>query len=245
MRRPHKSLFSLLSSGLFLLLGTIGCGPVEAVDRGRELFSESRFSVSPSNVFACSTCHSVEPKSLGAPDPDGRRRPGYTLAGAAARPSFWGGDLSLLFDAVNFCSTEFMRADKLPERDASGLALLAYLKSVSPGQDPAQPVTVVQNIDATYMASLPPGDGGRGAATYQQACGFCHGEIHTGSGRLGSYVSAIPDDTVATFGSQARAVIAEKIRHGKFFGIGGSMPLYSREALGDGDLSDILEYLLP
>lgn len=243
MRRHHKSLFSLLFLGLSMSLGTAGCGPVEAVDRGRELFSDSRFSVSPSNVFACSTCHTVEPR--GEPDPEGRRRPGYTLAGAAGRPSFWGGDLSLLLDAVNFCSTEFMRADKLSATDTSGLALLAYLKSVSPGQDAAQPVTVVQNIDATYMASLPPGDGGRGATTYQQACGFCHGEIHTGSGRLGSYVSAIPDDTVATFGSQARAVIAEKIRHGKFFGIGGSMPLYSREALGDGELADILEYLLP
>ena len=243
MRRLLQRQLSTLFSLLLLSLFPAGCGPVEAVDRGRELFSDARLSVSPSNVFACSTCHAIEPH--GVTPPDGLHRPGYTMAGAAGRPSFWGGNLTTLFDAVNFCVTEFMRGDKLSESDTAGLALLAYLRSISPAPDPAQPVTLVQNIDATYMASLPAGDARRGESAYRAACGFCHGDIHTGSGRLGTYVSEIPDDTVATFGSQARAVIAEKVRHGKFFGIGGNMPLYSRESLADTELADILAYLLP
>jgi thiosulfate dehydrogenase len=228
---------------LGLLTLAASCGPIEAVDAGHDLFSQSQLSVSPSNVFACSTCHAVTPS--GMPAPDGRRYPGYTMYGGAQRPTYWGGGLTLLLDAVNFCYVEFMRGSKFSTTDPQGLSVLAYLQSLSPSPDTAKPLTVVQNIDPTYLSSLPAGDGGRGQALYGSACAPCHGDIHTGNGRLGSYVSIVPDDTVNGFGSEAYAVIAEKVRHGKFFGISGNMPLYSIEALADQELSDILTYLLP
>ena len=38
-------------------------------------------------------------------------------------------------------------------------------------------------------------------------------------------------------------VVIEKVRHGQFFGVGGTMPLYSREALSDEDLGALLAFL--
>ena len=35
----------------------------------------------------------------------------------------------------------------------------------------------------------------------------------------------------------------EKVRHGKFFSVGGNMPLFSLEALSDAQLGDVLAYL--
>jgi thiosulfate dehydrogenase len=57
-------------------------------------------------------------------------------------------------------------------------------------------------------------------------------------------VSVIPEDTEKVFpASQVRAVVVEKIRHGKFFNIGGIMPLYSAEAITDQEIADILAYI--
>jgi thiosulfate dehydrogenase len=33
------------------------------------------------------------------------------------------------------------------------------------------------------------------------------------------------------------------VRHGQFFGVGGNMPLFTREALSDSDLGAIVAYL--
>jgi thiosulfate dehydrogenase len=232
--------------GQLLVLGAclIGCSPVEAVDRGRDLYGDPRLSISPSNVFACATCHDNMPRAATNASAT-RRYAGYTLYGAAQRPNFWGGGLVLFLDAVNFCYTEFMVGAKLTADDEKGRALLAYLQSIAPMPDTAAPLTLVQNIDAPYLASLPAGDAMRGAALWASTCAPCHGDIHTGNGRLGPQISLVPDATISGFGAMARAVIAEKMRHGKFFGIGGSMPLYSVEALANQEVSDILAYLLP
>jgi thiosulfate dehydrogenase len=40
-------------------------------------------------------------------------------------------------------------------------------------------------------------------------------------------------------------VVVEKVRHGKFFNIGGMMPLYSVETLTDQQLADIVTFLGP
>jgi thiosulfate dehydrogenase len=140
---------------------------------------------------------------------------------------------------------DFMRGEPLRAGDPSGRALLAYLHSLSSSPDAARACTVVRNIDPAYLGALPPGDRGRGESMYRQACTYCHGEIHTGKGRIGPAASVLPDETIATFGAEARAIIAEKVRHGKYFGIGGRMPLYCVERLADAELSDILSYLLP
>jgi thiosulfate dehydrogenase len=236
---PWTNLIVVPLAPLLLLL--VSCGPEQAVDRGQTLVASPRLSPSPTNVFSCTTCHATQPGE----DPEGRRLPGHTLHGAASRPSFWGGGQDYLLDAVNLCYVEFMRGERMSPEDPSGRALLAYLRSISPQADASRPCTVVRDIDARYLTALPPGDANRGRGAYQRACAYCHGAIHTGQGRLGPKVSVLPDETVASFGAQARAIIAEKVRHGKFFGIAGNMPLYCTEMLSDAELSDILSYLLP
>src|SRR5262249_50026252 len=69
---------------LVLLLCACGPGTISAVDRGKELTASASLSDDPFNQFACTTCHQVSPD-------DNRKLPGYSLLGAAKRPSYWGG----------------------------------------------------------------------------------------------------------------------------------------------------------
>ena len=57
--------------------------------------------------------------------------------------------------------------------------------------------------------------------------------------------SIVPEDTQKAFPApgEARFAVVEKLRHGRFFNIGGVMPLYSLEALSDQDVADLLAYL--
>lgn len=223
-----------------LAVATAGCGPEPAAERGRALASDARMSQSASNVFACTTCHATSPEEQAK-----RKLPGHPLSGAASRPSFWGGSHVYLLDAVNQCLVDFMRSERLPADDPQGLALLAYVQSISPQAEPARPCTLVRNIDPAYLAGLPRGDATRGEATYQAACAYCHGKAHSGEGKLGPRISTLPEDTIASFGAEARTVVAEKVRHGKFFSIGGLMPMYCTETLSDAELADIMTFLLP
>lgn len=56
-------------------------------------------------------------------------------------------------------------------------------------------------------------------------------------------VSIIPEDTLKVFPDSARTVVVEKIRHGKFFNVGGNMPLYPAESISDQEIADVLSYL--
>lgn len=223
-----------------LLLLTVACGPEEAADRGRSLFSDPHFSQSQANVFSCATCHSV------APDGGGEvRYAGHTLHGAAARPHFWAGRLDIFLDAVNQCRVDFMRGERLEPGETEGLALLAYLRSLAFSPDVARPCTVVPTIDESYLRGLPVGDADRGGGLFGAACAPCHGALHDGKGRLSARIPIVPEDTVAVFGAgHARAIIVEKVRHGKYFSISGVMPFYCTEVLSDAELGDLLTYIL-
>jgi thiosulfate dehydrogenase len=213
-----------------------GCGSRPALDYGRALFSDTSVSSAASNPFKCSTCHevtAVPTKSL----------PGYVLHDSSVREAWWGGTVTTLLDATNQCVQEFMRGNALAADDEKGRALFVYLASLSPDATaPTQPLTVVQNI-----VDVPSGDATRGKLWWDQGCGNCHGAPHTGAGRLSDVVSLVPDDSLQAHGTDpktgARPVVIEKVRHGKFFNVGGNMPLFSTEALSDGQLGDILAYL--
>jgi thiosulfate dehydrogenase len=215
-----------------------GCGPEPAAQKGQELFASSSLSPAPSNAFSCATCH----PTTASPDPS-RRDAGYTLHDAVVRGGFWGGAYVSPLDATNECLVEFMRGGALTADDEKGRALFVYLQSLSPdAKADALPLTVVKDI-----VDLPAGDAGRGKATYTAACAYCHGDIHTGSGRLAGYVSIIPDESIKAHGTDpktgARPITIEKVRHGKFFNVGGNMPLFSTEALSDAELGDVLSYM--
>lgn len=240
--------------GLWLVsaAGLGACGPQSAVERGAEVFASPALSASPSNPFSCATCHATGRDAPAATDLDARRHPGFPLGDVTLRSQYWCGDQKWLLDAVNLCLVEFMRGEALPPENEDGRALFAYLQSLAgadadagAGSLPPRTCTIVRSIDDTYLGSLPKGDPGRGAPLYQAACGFCHGDKDTGAGRLSDRIVAIPKETVALHGAEAPAVLIEKVRHGKFFGIAGNMPPYPLESLSDAELADITAYLIP
>jgi thiosulfate dehydrogenase len=219
-----------------------GCGGDEtesAAEYGERLFNDARLSESGFNSFSCATCHAVTP----TPDA-GRMDSGYSLWDSAWRESWWGGYETRLLDAVNFCYVSFMRGVKpLPPDSAQSRALYEYLVSLSPDRSTEpRPFTVVKNV-----TDVPRGDVGRGGEVYRAACQSCHGEPHTGAGRLTDTASLLPEvteDYGQLFPNVPKSlVVIEKVRHGPFFGVGGTMPLYSREALSDEDLGALLAFL--
>lgn len=232
---------SIVGRGLALALLATGCGeePVAAADFGEQLFRDARLSESEFNDFSCATCHSSEAEATG-----GKQYAGYTLHDSAFRASWWGGYETRLLDAVNFCYLNFMRGvTPLSEDDPKGRALYEYLVRISPSREAAAlPFTVVKDI-----VDVPRGSAERGAEVYRAACQDCHGELHTGNGRLTTSASVLPEvtkDYETVFpGVAPSLVVTEKVRHGRFFGVSGTMPLYSREALSDEDLGAVLTYL--
>jgi len=255
------------------LAGLGGCGDetVPAADLGARLFANSKLSPSPINAFSCATCHPVVVTELadadaGAP-PDagptdrhpGPIHPGYNLFDSVHRPSWWGGTETRLLDAMNYCLVEFMGGAALDATAPSARELYEYLKTVSPDDpSPALSLTVVKNIDG-LLALKAGADPARGGDVFGRGCRGCHGQPHTGEGKLGSKTSIVPEDTITgpvcnpnhdpgaltnpAALACARTVVVEKVRHGKFFNIGGTMPLYSIETLSDVEIADVLAFL--
>jgi len=209
--------------------------PIAAADLGQHYFHDPGFSSSGFNTFACGTCHADEPG-------DSTIRSGHSLVDSAFRPTFWGGYETRLIDAVDFCLVFFMRGEALDSADPRGRALYEYLVKISPDPAPdALPLTVVANI-----TQVSEGDPVRGAAVWDEACAVCHGAPHTGRGRISELASIVPETSIEfaeQIGADPNLVLVEKVRHGQFFGVGGNMPLFSREAMTDEDLGALLAYL--
>jgi thiosulfate dehydrogenase len=214
----------------------VACAARTPEARGEALFSDPSLAGSDVNATSCATCH--------APDvvPADRILPGGSLRGVMGRPSYFAGAVLDPREAVNACLYYFMRAssrEHLSATDPRGEDLLAYLDTLGTMPSPAAAFTV----PATLPTMLPAGDAMRGATVYASACHACHGDIHTGAGRLTPLAVVIPDSTIAEHMSFARTVAIAKIRHGGFYGIGGSMAPFSIETLGDQQIADVLAYL--
>lgn len=221
---------------------TASCSnPVDSTDgeaRGQELFRSGALSASHINLYTCATCHDA---TEAASD---QIKTGAMLAGATLRPSFWGGQSNDLLAAIDECRSNFMGASQpLDPGEPNAVALYQYLTSLEPGNPEPVAFSTVRIIDDT----LERGNADNGRLLYDRACGYCHGAISSGAGRLGERVSLLPEEAVAEHegytARQLRLVVIEKVRHGKFFGYGGDMPPFSTEVLSDAELSDILEAL--
>ena len=231
MTRPLPVVMALAAA----VVGALGCGPLPARDVGEQLFNDPRFSLSDANPFSCATCHSVD-------DADTRILAGGSLIGATARPTFWGGFETSILDATNVCITRFMRGGALGPDELRGRALYEFLRSGSPASSAdAVPLSVVENVVAIER-----GDAARGEDVYARACATCHGAPHTGEGRLDESAVVVPEASAAfaaSLGYTTELVVIEKVRHGVFFNIGGTMPPYSLETISDEDLGALLSYL--
>jgi thiosulfate dehydrogenase len=223
-----------------LAIGLAACGSeMSGAERGEELFGSRDLSPSDLNVFSCASCHTAD-EGPGVTD----GLPGYRLFGAAARTRFWGDDYGVLRDAVDACLVFFMKGEPLVADDEDFHALYEYLVSISPEGAAGEPYpfTVVENV-----ADVPRGDAGRGGEVYQSACQGCHGEAFTADGSIlrdEVNLPAVTDTYPEEFpGVEPSLVVIEKVRHGRFFDIGGDMPLFSTEAMSDDDLGALLSYL--
>lgn len=212
-----------------------------AVEHGKDLFADKKASNSTLNVFTCATCHRAEPGSAA-----GHILPGYDLAGAVDRPTFWGGQRNDLLAAINDCRYLFMNATTAwTANDEDAKAMYAYLASLPKTQTGALPFTIVQ-----VAKELPAGDRGRGEQVYDGSCRTCHGAAHTGRGRLRDGIPILPEESAnvltKAYGftpEQVRTTFVEKARHGGFLGVFGNMPLYSTEAMSDADLAAAITFL--
>jgi len=207
-----------------------------AIDHGRALFSDPKASPSVSNTFACATC------PPGATPAEDRIFPGGALGGATKRATFWGGQRNDLLEAVDDCRASFMDAPApWTADDEDARAMFAWLESLPGDGTPVAFTPLVREAD------LPPGDPARGKTTYGLACLACHGTVHEGVGRLASFVPRLRDDVDAQHAGLAladrRNVYLRKAREGAFRDASGSMPPFSREALPDGALADVLAFL--
>jgi thiosulfate dehydrogenase len=230
-----------LAAPLLLLLTAAACGgDISGAERGAELFESSDLSPSDLNVFSCATCHATD--AVGSGPTDGS--PGYRLIGVAARSRYWGDDYSTMVDAVDACLVFFMKAEPVVAEDDDFHALYEYLLSITPdgSSDQPFPFTVVENVE-----DVPRGDAGRGEEVYQRACQRCHGDAFSADGSILREKVNLPGVTegyAADFpGVEPSLVVIEKVRHGRFFDIGGEMPLFSQEAMSDDDLGALLAFL--
>lgn len=214
-----------------------------AIDHGQALFDDPGLAGTSFNSYACSTCHEAQPGESAL------ALPGAPMAGVLGRPHYWGGKERELLGAINHCLYYFMLRDQpLAKDDVEARALYAYLESLSPGgvdtATEAVPFTV-----PVLIVDVPQGDAGKGADVYTSACGLCHGEVHSGNGRLVARAPVLPDDSVedhlalAYTMPEIRLVFIEKVRHGAFLGYSGQMPPLSVETLSDEDLGHLLAYL--
>jgi thiosulfate dehydrogenase len=231
--------------GLAMTFGVAGtgCGDQEtpAARFGKDLFGDVRLSTSPFNDVACSTCHLVTDGGGGVTRRPDRIDPGYDLGNSAHRKSWWGGYETKLLGAINVCVTSFMGAEPFGAESLEVRQIYEYLLDASPDTAALPlPLTVVKT--ATGLPQMT-GDAPNGEGIYRAACRVCHGDPHTGMGRLSKRVGVVPEDTLRAFPNVARAATEEKIRHGRFFGIGGTMPPFSAEVLSDQDIADILAFL--
>jgi thiosulfate dehydrogenase len=226
---------------LLAALATACTQEISASERGAEVFGDPSLADSEFNTaVSCATCH----QTSATPDAD-RIDPGYSLHGVAARSGYWGDKVHNLAEAVNTCLIYFMRGRALDETSDDARALYEYLLSITPDGSPSEPLplSVVENVMA-----IPLGDPPAGEIVYRNTCSRCHGEAHTGDGNITDPEITLPEYAIENYptdfpGTPPGLVVIEKVRHGRFFDVGGYMPLYSTEALSDQQIGDLLAFL--
>lgn len=241
----------------FIIVAT-GCGDAtpemvraDAVEHGRMLFEGhgasagvDQLPASRGNDYACADCHADSRSSEAASN---IVRAGHHFSNVTLRDAYWGGSERDLLRSIDHCLFYFMGSTARLERDdPRARALYAYLDSLRDAGEPeaALPFSVIAKVE-----DLPAGNAGRGEAAYSRACGHCHGPAFVGLGRAVGAAPILPSETLADhpLGDyeplERRLVFIEKVRHGVFFGYGGTMPPFSRAKLSDAELSDVLTYL--
>lgn len=240
-----KGLVLFFSVSVLSACGAEDTPPASAkTEQGLTLFADEKVGAPAGNPFTCADCHATPGHESSL------ILPGAELAGATRRSSFWGGQESDLLRSINDCRLYFMRAaEPWSAEDEDARSLYEYLDSFG-GSREAVPFTPVREIEPTCTA----GDATEGERIFDGACSHCHGSIHEGKGRKSPLVPILPERVLfdhnlaaacdpSSGKAPAAAIFLSKVRHGVFFGEGGTMPPFSREVLSDTDVENLFAYL--
>lgn len=211
-----------------LVVGCAATGELEPADftAGEAVY---RATVEDGNTFSCATCHAIDDAA------DEYRRPGHPLGDAAGRPTYKGGQLVELREAVNSCLTEWMNAEAWLADDLRWIDLEEFLRGQAP--DTAAPVDL--RIVAP-PADLDGGDAARGREVFDGTCAACHDEGGTGT-NLAPALAGLSFDPgyVAT-----RVRTSGRSNSAVYDGLtGGIMPFWSEDRLSNDELRDIIAWL--
>jgi cytochrome c len=202
--------------------------------RGAEVFSSPQDS---GNQFSCANCHGVSEDAQGFSTAEQLHRPAHPLFNVDKRNSYYNGNSTVLFDAVNICLEDWMAAETWSESSTPWLDLDAYFQQES-SDEVANNITSTQLIPITDFSK---GDIATGQSLFNQSCATCHGENTLGSTIAGNL----------TLLNLSIKGLAEKVRrsgstsHRIFPDLsGGNMPFWSQERLSDTKLVDIAVYVI-
>lgn len=221
MKSPFPRAFLVFFSGL----AACSNGPVD----GRTLYEQP---LSQGNTFACATCHALD-----EPAADGLRRPGHPIGDATARPSYKNGQLTATLDAVNTCLTEWMAAPAWSDSDKQWQALRGYLEAQAPaGAAPTIAIDIV-----APPADTSGGDAINGREVFHKTCVVCHGNDAAGTERAPALLPANLDgDYIAR-----RVRTSGSDQSPTYPGLtGGRMPFWGGDRLSNGELIDVIAYVL-
>ena len=235
------------------VLCAAGCGDASRAPTGAELgerifHTDPHISGSQQNQLVCASCHATTP---GGDRTGGTVYVGGSLHDVTARRGWWNGEITSSLQAVRTCMTFFMKGSGQGQAgDSPELrALFEYLVSISPSA-PGSLDFRRWSLPPQVTRVIPDGDRASGERVFAQACARCHGAYGTGAGRLEvaltpwfpdafkSYCSVFADPKVPL-----QLVVEEKVRHGQFFGAGGSMPPFAEELLSDAEIGHLLAFL--
>lgn len=197
------------------------------LNRGQEGASVFTSPLSNASTYSCASCHAIhEADGLAM---DGFRRPGHPLLNASKRASFKNGQYSEMLDAVNTCLTEFMNTGKWTAQSQQWLNLLNWIED----QDTQEPAVEVERLIVDSPAELSGGSVENGRELFNSRCIVCHG-FDGGGTPLGPKITGT--------GLQAD-YIANRVRWSGPV-TSGVMPFWGANRLGDGELIDIIAYVV-
>lgn len=231
IRSSWRSPVSLVATILMLC---VGCSEAaEEAGSGPALDGEQVYlrTVEGGNTFACATCHALD-----EPAEDGMRRVGHRLGDATRRPSYKGGQLTEMRDAVNSCLTEWMRAEAWEASDERWIALHAWLDAKATSDaSPAVELQIVEPLEDTSG-----GDADAGRALFNTSCAFCHGTDAVGTNQALSLSGRALDGAYVALRVRTSGPSTSPVYDGL---TGGQMPFWGADRLSDAELRDLVAYI--
>ena len=179
------------------------------------------------NALTCKSCHSTADERKGIVE-NGVIKPSSTLYGAAGRATLWQGIASSPGHAADICAKLFMLKDTGLDPAVKG-DLDAYLKKLAPDPQPSLDFDAIHYTRRSGLTDADKGDPAKGKKAVEVYCKSCHAK---GSVRPELEPGLYEADMIVRRVRRAPGADNQQ------------MPLFSATRLPDGDLRDIVSYLV-